>query len=118
MSNYTYGQRLRDRLLLALEKRGVLITDHLMPLYKVAGLVSKLEGLPIPDREDQQIFLERWLDRQRGLLGKASAREPEPFTPLKNYDLLANIPPNRDYRKYPSIIFGQRVWRDGRREAV
>ena len=118
MSNYTYGQRLRDRLLLALEKRGVLITDHLMPLYKVAGLVSKLEGLPIPDREDQQIFLERWLDRQRGLLGKASAREPEPFTPLKNYDLLANIPPNRDYRKYPSIIFGQRVRRDGRREAV
>jgi hypothetical protein len=41
MSNYTYGQRLRDRLLLALEKRGVLITDHLMPLYKVAGLVTK-----------------------------------------------------------------------------
>ena len=49
---------------------------------------------------------------------KAEPKEWVPFTPLENYDLLANIPPNRDYRKYPSIICGQRVWRDGRIEAV
>ena len=47
---------------------------------------------------------------------KASTERP--FVPLKGYDLLANVPPNRDYRKYPSLFGSKRVWRDGRTELV
>ena len=118
MSVYTSGQRVRDSVLYALGRRGLVLVDHLMPLYQLADIIAKLDGLDPPEKTFAQSFLERWLVQEKVTLGRATLRESAPFKPLENYNLLANIPPDRDYRKYPSIICGRRVWRDGRREAV
>lgn len=118
MSVYTSGQRVRDSVLYALGRRGLVLVDHLMPLYQLADIIAKLDGLDPPEKTFAQSFLERWLVQEKVTLGRATLRESVPFKPLENYNLLANIPPNRDYRKYPSVICGRRVWSDGRREAV
>ena len=98
-----------------LDSQGLTITTPRPTVAQAAKKVAESQGLAPPLAEDRVRFLEDWLDKQPHAAHGPLEYE---FKPLKGYDLMANIPPGRDYRVYPSLFGNKRVWRDGRVETV
>lgn len=112
---YTEYQRFKDRLMMTLESRGIGIRSARPTVAQAAHKIAAMQGLAPPLYADRIKFLEDWLESQPSRGQAALGYE---FKPLVGYDLMSNIPPNRDYRKYPSLFGSKRVWRDGRTERV
>ncbi len=112
---YTEYQRFKDRLMMTLESQGLTIFTARPTIAQAANRVAEKEGLAPPLYADRIRFLEDWLESQPNPVHGAMRYE---FKPLVGYNLMANVPPNRDYRQYPSLFGSKRVWRDGRTEII